>query len=375
MTTSVTGGSIWSGSSGEWQARDLQIEDDTIRAVRAPGESRSADVLDLTGLKLSPGMIELQINGGWGIDLQHEPGRLWELGARLPAVGVTAFLPTLTSNGAIGMDEALAALAAGPPQGWAGAEPLGWHFEGPWLSPVKAGAHDVGALTSIPAVLDARLSPEHGVRLVTLAPELSGARAAIAELVDRGVRVSLGHTAASAAEARDGFGAGATMGTHLFNAMDGLHHREPGLALPLLLDGHWVGLIADGHHVAPDLVDLAWRLARDRIVLVSDAVALLGMTGDEVARLDDGTLAGSVIGLDRCVRNLMRFAGVGLGRALTAATAHPCAVLGLDDRHSVAAGQRADLVALDAAGNVQMTMVGGQVVFDVRQESGSDGAD
>lgn len=319
-------------------------------------------VLDVGGLSLVPGFIDLQINGGWGLDLQDRPEDVWLLAAKLPSIGVTSFLPTLTTDGFATIERAVAALADGPPDGWRGADPIGWHLEGPWLAPAKAGAHDAAAMRPPPSVGASLPFTSQDVRLVTVAPELTGATDLISRLVGEGMTVSLGHTAADLPQARAGVDAGATMGTHLFNAMDGLHHRRPGLAAAMLLDDMHVGLIADGHHVLPEMVDMAWRLAGERIVLVSDAVASLGQIADPVSKLPDGTLAGAVVGLDQAVRNLMTFAGADLAQACRAASAAPARAIGLDDRGRLWSGMRADIVALDPQHRVVFAMIGGEIV-------------
>lgn len=343
-----------------WSGRPLAIADGKIvDSLPDP----SSPILDVSGLSLVPGFIDLQINGGWAIDLQKQPEDLWLLASRLPTIGVTSFLPTLTTNGFVNIDRGMQTLSDGPPAGWSGAEPVGWHLEGPWLAAAKAGAHDVEAMKAPPAGSDPLPFTNECIRLVTLAPELPGAIDLISRLVAEGVTVSLGHTATDLAHARTAAEAGATMGTHLFNAMDGLHHRQPGLAAALLLDDMDVGLIADGQHVAPEMVDLAWRLAADRIVLVSDAVAELGRTTEPASRLSDGTLAGAVVGLDQAVRNLMNFSGADLAQACQAASAAPARAAGLDDRGGLQEGKRADIVALDDRHRVVLTMVSGDVVY------------
>ncbi len=202
-----------------------------------------------------------------------------------------------------------------------------------------------------------------GLRLVTIAPELPGATDLIRWLHDRGVAVSIGHSAATLAEARAGYEAGARSTTHLFNAMSGVDHRSPGVAVAALLDDAvYVELIADAVHVDPGLWPLITRLKPpDRLLLVSDAVALAG-TGDGRGRIGDlavevvgarvtlagtSTLAGSVIALDTAVRNLVGV-GVPLPAAVAAASRNPLALLGITDRGRIAVGQRADLVELDA---------------------------
>jgi N-acetylglucosamine-6-phosphate deacetylase len=289
-------------------------------------------------------VIDLQVNGAGGHDLTESPERLWDVADALARFGATAFLPTLVSPSWSVVDRARAALAGGPPPGFDGATPLGWHVEGPFLNPARAGAHDPGSLVapSIGPVAD--WSPATGVRMVTLAPELPGALAVVEALVGNGVVVSAGHSAATWDQARAGFDAGVRGVTHLFNAMAPLDHREPGIAGAALADERvTVWLIPDGLHVHPGLVGLVRRtVGADRLAVVTDAIAALGMPPgrhslagrlvdcDETsARLPDGTLAGSVIGLDAAVRNLAAFAGCSPDEARLAATVVPARLLGL----------------------------------------------
>ena len=290
-------------------------------------------------------MIDLQVNGAGGHDLTESPERLWDVAAVLPRYGVTAFLPTLVSPSWSIVDRARAALASGPPAGFEGATPLGWHVEGPFLNPARAGAHDPAALQQPSTRPVADWSPATGVRVATLAPELPGALEVVETLVSNGVVVSAGHSAATWDEARAGFDAGIRSVTHLFNAMAPLDHREPGIAGAALADERvTIGLIPDGIHVHPGLVAVVRRaVGQDRLAVVTDAIAALGMPPgrhrlagrlvdcDETsARLPDGTLAGSLLGLDAAVENLAAFAGCSLEEARLAATAVPARLLGLD---------------------------------------------
>lgn len=301
------------------------------------------------------GYLDLQINGGWGHHFSDDPSSIWEVGARLVEHGVTQFLPTLVSDGFDRLPEAIAILDAGPPDGWVGAAPMGLHVEGPWLAQTRAGAHRRSALRGPDAALITDVSQ---VKLVTMAPELEGATEAIEHLTGRGVVVSLGHSDATASEATAALDAGATMGTHLFNAMSGLAHRAPGLAAVLLGDSRArFGIIVDGHHVDPLMVRLAWLSARDRLVLVSDAVSRLGCSDDAVAALADGTLAGSTIGLDQCVRNLVAFTDATLVEAVAAASTGPRAVLGIDPAADT-------FIDLDAEGVVRRTVIDGVVAYE-----------
>lgn len=290
-------------------------------------------------------MIDLQVNGAGGHDLTEAPERVWDVGAILPRYGVTAFLPTLVDPSWSTVDRARAALAGGPPPGYEGAAPLGWHVEGPFLAPSRAGAHDPARFQAPAVEPVADWSPGSGIRMATLAPELAGALDVVEALVANGVVVSAGHSAATWAQARAGFDAGIRSVTHLFNAMARLDHREPGLPGAALADDRvTIGLIPDGLHVHPGLVALVRRtVGPQRLAVVTDAIAALGvapgkhrLAGREVlvdetsCRLPDGTLAGSVLGLDAAVRNLAEYAACSIDEARPAATTVPAALLGLD---------------------------------------------
>jgi N-acetylglucosamine-6-phosphate deacetylase len=344
--------------------------------------------LDAAGLLVVPGFVDLQCNGAAGVDITTEPEGLWDVAAALPRWGVTAWLPTIVTAPATMRARALETLRSGPRR-WSGerpfAVPLGLHLEGPFLAPERRGAHPAEHLRSPdPAlVADEGWSRQAGVALVTLAPELPRALDVVGDLVAAGVVVSAGHSSASADQATMAIDAGITAVTHLFNAMGPLHHRDPGLAGVALTDERVrVGAIADGLHLHPAAVALAARALGERLCLVTDAVAALGMPAGRVplgvleafatadgVRLADGTLAGSDLSLDRAVRNLMAFAGVSLPTALSAVTASPAGLLGHDDRGVIGPGAVGDLVLLDPAGEVVATVIGGRVAFDRRLSS------
>ena len=289
-------------------------------------------------------MLDLQVNGAGGFDLTEEPDAVWSVGAALLPFGVTAFLPTLVSPSWATVARAREVLAAGPPEGYTGADPLGWHVEGPFIAPTRSGAHDPARL-QLPDVAAVRdWSPGTGIRIVTLAPELPGALDVVRALAANGVVVSAGHSAATYDEAVAGFDAGIRYVTHLLNAMAPLDHREPGLVGAALMDDRvTIGLIVDGLHVHPAVVALVRRtVGADRLAVVSDALAALGMppgayrlAGRDVvvdetsARLPSGVLAGCVIGLDAAIRNLATFAGIDAAEAARAATTVPARLLGL----------------------------------------------
>ena len=354
----------------------LLVEGGRIAARGAPAGG-AIRRLDGEGLLVLPGLIDLQINGAAGRDLTAEPDALWDVGAALGRFGVTAFLPTIvTSPPAVG-EAARRAWLAGPPAGYRGATPLGLHLEGPFLNPGRLGAHDPAHVRGVDADLAAGWSPATGVRMVTLAPELPGALDVAAALAGRGVVAAAGHSLASVAEATAGFDAGIRYATHLFNAMPALDHRAPGLAAAALADPRvTIGLIPDGLHVHPTMVDLAWRAAGpQRVSIVTDAIAALGMPPgrypfgdadlslqDDGARLDDGTLAGSVIGLATGLRNLISFTGASVEQAAAAATRVPAALLGDASRGALRAGARADVVVLSDQLEAVVTIADGVVI-------------
>ena len=337
-----------------------------------------ADVLDAAGGILAPGFIDLQVNGAFGADFTADPAQIWPVARDYARYGVTAFLPTIITSPLKNV-AAAQEIVCHAPAGFRGAQPLGLHVEGPFLNPARKGAHnpDYLRLPSLDAVKDWSLAT--GVRMVTLAPELPGAAEVIAGLTGRGILVSAGHSMATYAEAVRGFDAGIRYGTHLFNAMPPLAHREPGLPGALLTDPRpAAGFIPDGIHTHPALISLAWKLlGPGRFSMVTDCMAALGMgpgrhlLGDfEVvvdatsARLADGTLAGSILSLDQGVRNLIAHAGCSLGDALATVTTTPARLLGIDhERGCIAPGFIADLVLLSPGLHVQATVAHGEVVY------------
>jgi N-acetylglucosamine-6-phosphate deacetylase len=363
----ITGASVLRAAG--WSAGELVCHDGLV-APDGDRPSSGAVEVDGAGGLVVPGYVDLQCNGGLGIDLTAEPERLWELAAALPRWGVTAWLPTIVTAPEGAIDRALGALADGPPDGWVGAVPLGLHLEGPFLSPASRGAHRAALLRAPTLDAVAGWSRDAGVAVVTLAPDLEGSVGVLQALVRRGVTVSLGHTPVDAAGATAAVDAGARWVTHLFNAMAPLHHREPGLAGVALTDERvHVGLIADGVHVHPAAVALAQRALGSRLTLVTDAVSALGQAPEPVpggVRLTDGTLAGSDLPMDRAVRNLVAFTGCEDVAAVRAASSSPAALLGDPARGHLSPGARADLALLSPDLHVLATWVGGVLVHDAR---------
>ena len=358
------------------------VEGPRIVAVGPSGEvpaAIGAASINGAGMTLVPGFIDLQLNGAFGHDFTADPGTIWRVAEGLPRYGVTAFLPTIITSPLDQVEAGMRVVREGRPKGFRGAAPLGLHVEGPFLNPKKKGAHNQQYLRPPTPDAVAGWSPASGVRLVTMAPENPGALEVIRTLTSRGVVVSTGHSMATYDEAVAGFDAGARYGTHLFNAMPSLGHRDPGLPGALLSDDRMtVGFIADGVHTHRSIIALVWRmLGPKRMSLVTDAMAALGMPpgkhrlGDydvvvdaTSARLADGTLAGSILELDQALRNLIGITGCTLGEALETVTTTPAKLLGLDgERGRIAPGYAADMVLLSSDLRVQTTIASGEVVY------------
>lgn len=352
-----------------------RIESITPEPAPAPPGAR---IIDAQGMILAPGFIELQINGGFGDDFTEDPGSIWRVAEKLPRYGVTSFLPTVITSPLETVERAIAVMRAGPPDGFRGSLPLGLHLEGPFLNPGRKGAHNPAYLRHPDPSLVAGWSPQNGVRLVTLAPELPRAVETIRALKRQGVVVSAGHSLATYDQALAAFAEGIGYGTHLFNAMPPLEHRAPNLPGALLTTpGISVGLIVDGIHAHPAIVRLIWKAKGPReITLVTDAMAALGMNdglyrlGDfditvqnGAARLPNGVLAGSIVQPDEEIRNLLAMTGCSLAEALLTFTENPARVLGLTDRGQVTAGAAADLVVLTPDGRVCYTIGQGEVLY------------
>jgi len=340
----------------------IRVDDRLITALEPHADPEADIVLD-DGI-LTAGLVDIQINGAFGVDFAAADEAGWDaVAARLPSTGVTSFQPTLITAPLpqliAGLDTATEARDRQEDGPYA--RILGVHLEGPWLAPRKKGVHEARHLAEpTPEAVDALMSAVGFdiLTLLTLAPELPGALEAIKRLSSAGVAVSIGHTDATAAQVEAAADAGATLVTHIFIAQRGLAHREPGVPGAALSDSRYrVGLIADLHHVAPEICTLIFRAAPGRVVLVTDAIAAAGMPPgayvlagipvelgeDGVPRNADGTIAGSALTLDQAVRNLLGL-GMPVPTVIEAASKVPAEALGRADLGRIAVGARADLV-------------------------------
>lgn len=339
--------------------------------------SQSNRGVDGAGRHVAAGFIDLQVNGGWGHDFTSDPETIWRVGEILPRTGVTSFLPTIVSAPYPVVDEAIQVLTAGPPHGYRGAEPLGLHVEGPWISPQWRGAHDPRHLRPPDPETAARWASSGVVRMVTMAPELPGADEVAATLAEAGIVVSAGHSGADYETAAAALAGVWGAVTHLYNQMSQLRHREPGLVGAALDSERPCGIIVDGKHSHPAAVRIARGvLGPERLLLVTDSVAATGMgegayelggrrltAGERGVRDDEGALAGSTLTMDRAVANLVTMAGASEEDALASASATPALLLGLTDRGLLEPGRRADAVRLAPDLTVLETVIAGESVF------------
>ena len=369
----------------------LLVDDGTVIEVTSrarrevPGNCRLVDFGD--GI-LAPGFIDIHIHGGAGHDVMEAGADALPPVERLLAShGVSSYFPTTVTAPLDATLSALARLAdaieaadqnppaSDPKTSGLRARPLGIHLEGPFISHRRRGVHPPeDLLAPSPAAFDRFWQAARGhIRVLTIAPELPGALEVIAQAAARGVCVSLGHSNADLEGARAGFAAGARHATHTFNAMRPLDHRDPGILGEVLTDPRLsADIIADGIHLDPTIVDLFLRAkGPEAAVLITDAIAATGMPdghyrlGSLEVDVKDGrcmvgeTLAGSVLTMDRAVRNVMRFAQWDLQQAVRLATLNPARVAGVKHGGSIQAGAPADLVVLSPSGEVRNTIIGG----------------
>lgn len=366
----------------------LVVEDGLISEVSTRSEkeiSRNISLVDFGDAVLAPGFVDIHIHGGAGLDAMRAlPSELPRLGKFLTTHGVTGYFPTTV---AAPLDATCAALgrladaietAATTTNGHpVQARPLGLHLEGPFLSHKRRGVHPPENLVAPTVDIFERLwqAARGHVRMLTIAPEIPGAMGVIAEAARRNVCVSIGHSDAEMPVAQDAVTAGARHATHTFNAMRPLDHRDPGIIGEVLSDDRLsADIIVDGIHVAPPVVKVFLQAkGYERAVLITDAISATGMPDGryqlgpiEVDVKDgkctsNGSLAGSVLTMDRAVRNVTKFSHWSLRDAVRAATLNPARATGLSARHgALTPGAFADFTVLSATGEVLKTIVGGR---------------
>ena len=375
----------------EMDEPQVTIEDGCITSIESRGAlaaPEQAQRLDFPDATLVPGYFDVHNHGAMGHNAMEGTEEAFDIiGRFLSSHGVAAYLPTtvtapieMTLRSLEGMARQIerAAGASGDAVTLRGAKPLGIHLEGPFLSHAKRGVHPPEYLLDPTVELLQRFweAARGHIVLVTVAPELPGAIPFIQEAIRLGIRVSLGHSNATTQEAQAGVAAGATSATHTFNAMRALDHRQPGLLGVVLDDANlYAELICDGIHVDPLLVRLFNKAkAPDRCMLVTDAMAATGMP-DGVYKLGtlevtvangratyEGKLAGSVLTMDRAVRNFVEFTGVPYRVAVRYASANPAHMTGFAESYGeLAPGRQANITVLAPGGEVRCMLLDGQV--------------
>jgi N-acetylglucosamine-6-phosphate deacetylase len=396
MQTAVTAKRLWDGSRLIDEPA-IVIEDGRIASIASRANTEiaaelagNAAVIDYPGATLAPAFFDVHFHGAAGHDvMEATPQAFAAIGSLLAARGTGSFLATTVTaplDATLRAVSGLARLIQEPSlvdernsNGEPLARPVGIHLEGPFLSHAKRGVQPAEYLLAPDLAVFDRLfeAAEGQVRLMTLAPELPGSAELAAHAVARGVRVSVGHSNATAAETRAVIAAGAVSATHTFNAMRPLDHREPGiLGTVLTHDSMFSELICDGIHTSPEAVKLWWRAKGPELaILVTDAMSATGMPDGEYRlgtfavhvsggkAMANGVLAGSVLTLDKALKNFIAFTGAPLEQALRLLTANPAAMTGLGDHAgSLAVGQPVNLVAVDETGKLVASLVGGRPV-------------
>ena len=360
----------------------MVVDDGVISAIISRDAAelrRDCEVIDFGDAALAPAYFDQHLHGCGGFDvMEATETSLSAISGFLAPHGVAGYLATTVTASVEATLTSLSGLAKliARPSNPGQAVPVGIHLEGPFLSHEKRGVHPPELLLSPTVALFDRFwqAAEGEIKLMTIAPELPNAAEVIAHATQLGVRVSLGHSDATADAAKAGIAAGAVSATHTFNAMRGFNQREPGV-LGVVLDDADLNaeIICDGFHVDPIAVRLFWKAkGAERAILVTDGISATGMPDGmyKLGSLDvevkdgkciyDGAIAGSTLTMDRAVSNFLEFTGAALDVAVGLAGRNPVRMLGLDDRFgSLAVGRRADFVVLDGDGVLRATVLGG----------------
>lgn len=359
----------------------LIIDGETILDV-APRSSvplHADEIIDVSGLFVVPGFIDVHVHGAVGFDTMDSTSEaILAMGDYFASHGVTAFLPTTVTASVRDTQAAIINVASTPPSS-TGAQHLGVHLEGPYVSHEFRGAQPPQHLRAAdPDEYNAWLESRQ-VRLITVAPEVEGVPDLISAGRKTGVEFALGHTSATYEQVLSAVERGLRQATHTFNGMAGLNHRSPGAVGAVLSDDHiWAQIIVDGVHVHPAVVKLLIKAKGiDRTIVITDAIRASGMIdgdyalGDQmvhvkdgIARTEAGGLAGSTLTMDQALRNVMEFANLSLTEALPMLTRVPAASIGVENHKGfLSPGFDADIVILDQSYRIRMTIVMGKVVY------------
>lgn len=378
----IEGGDVLFPEKGEIEQTNITVKAGRIESIGAESYPETDTRLNVDNHYVAPGFIDLQVNGAAGVDFLTcdalGPGQAGEF---LLSHGTTSFLGTIITNPIESMHDAMGTLTQSNAPNM-----LGIHVEGPFLSPGKRGTHDERYLLepdddAFRAITEGF---EKEIKLFTFAPEVKRAEELLKRINTIGSVPSIGHSGASYEETLSFIDRGVSSFTHLFNGMKGFHHREPGAAGAALNSTAFAGLIADGLHLSPGAVKLADRAkGTGEICLVTDAIAAAGMEdgryilGDQeifvengLARLENGTIAGSTLTLEAAVKNYREFTRAGLLGAIRTVTLNPARLLNMEEEiGTIGEATKADLVVLDRSLEVKYTIIDGEVVYKSEDNS------
>lgn len=360
----------------------LIISDDLIEEIDRQNNQEDLQVIDLTGYKIIPGLIDTHIHGANGYDtMDSSYEALNEISKYLSKNGVTAFLPTTVTANWEKIRDAAQNIDKTMKKGVEGAVIIGSYIEGPFITEENKGAHPAEFIRRINNEdVDELLKDTNGtIRIITIAPEKEGAVELIQALTAKGLKVSIGHTNATFDQTKEAVQNGANIAVHVFNGMRGLHHREPGVVgAALAIDELYAELIADKIHVHPEAMKILFKCkGADKICLISDCMRAGGLADgeyklgelevivkDSIPRLKNGSLAGSTLRLIDAVKNMIEKVGVKPLDAVHMASLVPAKVLGIDNEFgSIKENKKANFTVIDNDFNVIMTIVNGKIVY------------
>ncbi|MTI71244.1 MAG: N-acetylglucosamine-6-phosphate deacetylase [Firmicutes bacterium] len=379
MTYLLKGKEVYT-SDGILSDSNILISDGKIKGINLK-DYKGSKVIDLSKYKIIPGLIDFHVHGANGYDVMDGNYKsLNEISKYKAKLGVTSFMATTLTAPLNKIESAIENVFEGLEKGLDGAKVLGSYIEGPYLSKEYKGAHPEEYLMDIGFKEIERLISisKDTIKVIAIAPEKKNSKEVIDYLNKKGIIVSLGHTNATYNEALEAIRSGAKVATHTYNAMRGLHHREPGMLGAVLNSNIMAEIICDGIHVHPIAIEILLKCKKkEDIILITDCMMGGGLSdGDYVlgelkvkvnkgiARIYDGSLAGSTLKLINGVKNMVTKVGISLEKSLQMATINPARVLGLDNEiGSIEEGKCADIVALDDDFNVVFTMVDGKIVY------------
>lgn len=355
------------------------IEDEFILKIITKKEDfLNPDISIKSGGFLSPGFIDIQMNGAFGKEFKTDANAIEIISNKIFKYGITSFCPTITTSEFSRYRTHVPNLMKNYINK-SGTKLIGLHLEGPALNPEKVGAQN-SSLLKTPKEIDLDLYLNSQVKIVTFSPELEGADDFIFELIKRKIKIGFGHSIISFEKVTEIFDEKNMMIVHLFNAMNGLSSREPGLVGAGMINNYYISIIPDGVHLHPETLNIVWKSKcnKQKIICISDGSAVLGLENgtyqigertiiksENTAKLLNGTLVGSILTLNKAVKNLMLFCNASLSEAINAVSLNPATFLGLEHEiGQIKEGNKADLVILNSEMNVEKTFINGTMIYE-----------